>query len=121
MSEINDNEIIKTEKSNAGVFDPDSSSQIPHDPNSASKGLTNASGICVTFMWICIILAIVGALIYFAHTGKSSSRHQAYCAIGSACFLYGIIGSLSNFIFSKILIGLSVITKASEKYLSENE
>lgn len=130
MADENVNELLGIEEDqsqSSGIFDPAPVSQIPSDPNAASKGLKKASGICVTFMWISILLAVVGGLMYIANAKDARSGYswnsdaQVYCAIGSACFVYGIICALSNYVFSKILIGLSVMTQASEKYLTEKK
>lgn len=112
---------------NKGVFDnmPDEPNTV--DPFSASKGLKNASTVCQVFLWIGIVLAVIGGLVFLANIGDASedyswsAKYQARCAAGSACFIYGVVGALSSYVFSKILIGLSVMTKASEKYLHVNK
>lgn len=130
MADENVNEILGIEESSVsepkkyGIFDnvPEEPTQI--DPHSASKGLKNASNVCQVFLWIGVILAAIGSLVFLANIGDASesyswsAEYQARCAVGSACFIYGVIGALSSYVFSKILIGLSVMTKASETYLS---
>lgn len=133
MAEENINEILgieedsSHERKTSRIFDEDPNSQHSVDPNEASNGLKSASNICQTFMWIGIIIAGIGGIVFLANIDDATSgysfsaKYQARCAAGSACFAYGIVGAIASYIFSKIMIGLSVITKASEKYLSENK
>ena len=130
MAEENIDAILGIEESSVsepkkhGIFDNVPEEPTPIDPHSASKGLKNASNVCQVFLWIGVILAAIGGLVFLANIGDASegyswsAKYQARCAVGSACFIYGVIGALSSYVFSKILIGLSVMTKASETYLS---
>ena len=117
----------QNEPKNKGIFDSVPEEPNTVDPYSASKGLKSASTVCLIFLWIGIILAVIGGLVFLANISDASedyswsAKYQARCAAGSACFLYGVVGALSSYVFSKILIGLSVMTKASEKYLHLNK
>ena len=97
------------------------------EPKSASKGLIKASNVCQTFMWLGIVLAIIGTLVFLANIGDAmegyswSAKYQARCEGGISCVIYGIADAIFSYVFSKILIGLSVMTKASELYLKGKE
>ncbi len=131
MAEENLEEILGIEESAApapksgGIFDNASGEEPYSDPNSASKGLVKASNVCTTFMWLGIVLAIVGALVFLANIGDASegyswsAKYQARCEAGISCIIYGIADAIFSYVFSKILIGLSVMTKASESYLRD--
>lgn len=131
MAEENLEEILGIEESAApapksgGIFDHASGEESHSDPNSASKGLIKASNVCTTFMWLGIVLAIVGALVFLANIGDASegyswsAKYQARCEAGISCIIYGIADAIFSYVFSKILIGLSVMTKASESYLKD--
>ena len=138
MAEENVNEIL-------GIEEPESQSKkfrifddVPEtqntdaapsveDPNTASKGLKNASTVCQVFLWLGVLLAVIGGLVYLANIGDASEgyswsvKYQARCAAGASCFVYGVVGALSSYVFSKILIGLSVMTRASEQYLASKK
>ena len=133
MAEENINEILGIEETSIPepkkieIFDnvPEEPTQI--DPYSASKGLNYASNVCQVFLWIGVILAVIVGLVFLANIGDASegyswsAKYQARCAVGSGCFIYGIVGALSSYVFSKILTGLSVISKASETYLLDRK
>lgn len=76
-------------------------------------------------MWLGIILAIIGALVFFANIGDASgdyswsAKYQARCEAGISCVIYGVADAIFTYICSKVLIGLSVMTKASENYLKD--
>ena len=132
MAEENVNEILGIEETEPQpkkmrTFDvvPDApETATPEDSNGASKGLKNASTVCQVLLWLGVFLAVIGGLVYLANIGDASegyswsAKYQARCAVGASCFVYGVSCALSSYVFSKILIGLSVITRASEKYLS---
>jgi hypothetical protein len=82
----------------------------------ASIGLKEASVVCLVFIWIGVILAVIGIFIFLGNLGSSSSETERVA--GLTCFAYGIGGAIFSYFLKKILIGLSVITEASELYLS---
>lgn len=131
MAEEKIEEVLGIEDSKPAVSQSNSIfDQIPEydtskDPNEASNGLVTASKVCFTFMWLGIILAVIGGLVFLANIGDASegyswsAKYQARCAGGVSCLIYGIGDAILTYIFSKILIGLSVMTRASEEYLKE--
>mgnify|MGYP001029255263 CR=1 FL=1 len=133
MAAENINEILGIEEpvsqsnQSHGIFDNGSEDHNNVEPNSASKGLIKASNVCQTFMWLGIVLAIIGTLVFLANIGDAmegyswSAKYQARCEGGISCVIYGIADAIFSYVFSKILIGLSVMTKASELYLKGKE
>lgn len=131
MSEENVEEILGIEETapnsqkSGGIFDHVPGDDASNNPNAASKGLIKASNVCTTFMWLGIILAIIGALVFLANIGDASegyswsAKYQARCEAGISCVIYGAADAIFTYIFSKVLIGLSVMTKASENYLKD--
>lgn len=125
MAELNNDENLEIEGKEDSKFlfeNPQS------NPNSASVGLQKASHICIILMWACFIIAFAGGVFYLGNIEDSHSYYeysavkaQANCAIGASCFAYGLVGAFFSFIFSRVLLGLSVMTKASETYLSKNK
>lgn len=113
------------ESNNSSIPDKAPEGPTQEGQIAASAGLNNAANVCQIFLWIGVFLAIIGGLVYLANIDDAVNSHYrseeglAWYAVGSACFVYGIIGAISSYIFSKILLGLSVITEAAESYLSK--
>ncbi len=131
MAEENIEEILGIEETapqsqkSGGIFDHVPGEDTPNEPNAASKGLIKASNVCTTFMWLGIVLAVIGALVFLANIGDASegyswsAKYQARCEAGISCVIYGVADAIFTYIFSKVLIGLSVMTKVSENYLRD--
>lgn len=115
MAEENVDAILGIEESSVpepkqhGIFDNTPKDLTQIDTHSASKGLKNASNVCQVFLWIGVILAVVGGLVFLANIGDAfegyswSAKYQARCAVGSACFIYGIIGALFSYVFYRVV------------------
>ena len=133
MAEENIEEILGIEEPNGaatksnGISDRGRGEDTPQDPNDASRGLIKASNVCMTFMYLGIFLAIIGALVFLANIGDAtevyswSAKYQARCEGGIYCVIYGVADAIFSYVFSKILLGLSVMTKASESYLKDKK
>lgn len=131
MAEENIEEILGIEETapqnqkSSGIFDHVPGEDTPNEPNAASKGLIKASTVCTTFMLLGIVLSVIGALVFLANIGDASegyswsAKYQARCEAGISCVIYGVADAIFTYIFSKVLIGLSVMTKASENYLRD--
>ena len=102
---------VQSPKSN-GIFGNVPESQTHSDPFAASKRLKKVSTVCQAFLWLSIILAVIGGFVYLAGNHFLST-------VGSVCFIYGIGGAIFWYVVSAIFLGLSVMTKASEQYLSK--
>lgn len=128
MAEENINEVLgiednKQETQSSGIFD-----KSPNDdtPTTASKGLQVAANICSFLLWLCVILAIIGGIMYLANVGDLDSYSDykkvnaiLYTGIGASIFSYGLVGWFSCFILTKVLRGIAVMTEAAEKYLAK--
>ena len=103
---------VQNPKSN-GIFGNVPESQTHSDPFAASKRLKKVSTVCQVFLWLSIILAVIGGFVYLSGDGYFRST------VASGCFIYGIGGAIFWYVVSAIFLGLSVMTKASEQYLSK--
>lgn len=133
MSEENVEEILEIEDTtvstpkSGGILDHVPDADTPDNQNEASNGLIKASNVCKAFMWLGIILAIIGALVFLANIGEASegyswsAKYQTRCEGGISCVIYGIADAIFSYVFSKVLIGLSVMTRASESYLKDKK
>ena len=102
---------VQNPKSN-GIFGNVPESQTHSDPFAASKRLKKVSTVCQVFLWLSIILAVIGGFVYLSGDWYFRST------VASVCFIYGIGGAIFWYVVSAIFLGLSVMTKASEHYLS---
>ena len=114
MAAENINEILGIEEpvsqsnQSHGIFDNGSEDHNNVEPNSASKGLIKASNVCQTFMWLGIVLAIIGTLVFLANIGDAmegyswSAKYQARCEGGISCVIYGIADAIFSYVFSKM-------------------
>lgn len=128
MAEENIEEILGIEETatknnkSEDIFDQNAIDNY-NESYTASYGLTKASNVCKVLMWLGIILAIVGALVFLANIGDAtdgyswSAKYQARCEAGTSCLIYGVTDAIFSYVCSKILTGLSVMTRASETYL----
>jgi hypothetical protein len=94
------------------------------DPFAASNGLNKAVSVCRVCMWICAIIAAIGGLGFLSNLGGAIdgySKDVRNCISGATGLAYGIVGALLSYVVSKILMGLSVMTKVSERYLSNKD
>lgn len=115
ISEIKDSNSKNQNSSDLSENTPDS--QIPVDPNAASSGLKKASNLLYVFFWLGVILAIYGAILVFAYKDGWDEDAKRSLSKGTTYIIYGVADAITFYVFSKILIGLSVMTKASEEYL----
>ena len=111
------------QEDNQSQYTSDYDTNVDYDETyAASNGLVKAAKICEIFMWIGIVVAAIGFLLFIFNIGDAMdgySKDIVRCEIGFSCFVYCGIGALSAFILTKVLNGLSVMTMASEYYLSK--
>lgn len=111
------------QENNQGQYSSDyNTNDENNETYAASSGLVKAAKICKVFMWIGIVVAAIGCLLFIFNIGDAMdgySKDMARCGIGISCIIYGVIEALSTFILTKVLNGLSVMTMASEYYLSK--
>ncbi len=89
------------------------------ESDAASKGLIKASNISRFFMGLGIAIIVIGVFVFIVSLDSYGSKSEIFAITGISCVFYGVLNVIFFYIISKILIGLSVMTKASETYLKD--
>lgn len=91
--------------------------------NSCSNGLKSAATVLFVIMWLSVIAAIISGIIFLVNNGNNSYSEfkieaMQNAALAGVWFQSSMASVFGCYITAQLFKGISVISEAAEKYLS---